>query len=111
MKNNTISSERALEVIRAPQISEKSTFVGERAKQAIFYVSSDANKIEIKLAIEQIWKSQNIQVRGVQVVNIKGQKKRFGRYFGKKADYKKAFVSFKDNHEIDFTDLKLFEDK
>lgn len=111
MKNGAISNERALEVIRAPQISEKSTFIAEKAKQIIFYVSNDANKTEIKLAIEQIWKSQNIQVKSVQVVNVKGQKKRFGRYFGKKADLKKAFVSLKDNREIDFTDLKLFEDK
>jgi len=47
----------------------------------------------------------------VQVVNVKGKKKRFGRYLGQKSDWKKAFVSLKGDREIDFTDVKLFEDK
>ena len=106
-----ISNERALEIIKAPQISEKSTFIAEKTKQIIFYVSCDANKTEIKSAIEQIWKSQGIQVKSVQVINVKGKKKRFGRYLGRKSDWKKAFVSLKGDREIDFTDAKLFEDK
>lgn len=111
MRNITISSERALEVIKAPQVSEKSTFIAEKTKQIIFYVSRDANKTEIKSAIEHIWKSQNIQVKSVQVANVKGKKKRFGRYLGQKSNWKKAFVSLKGDREIDFTDVKLFEDK
>lgn len=83
MKNNIISNERALEVIRAPQISEKSTFVAEKMKQVIFHVSSDANKSEVKLAIEQIWKSQNIQVKSVQIANVKGQKKVWSLFWKK----------------------------
>lgn len=111
MKIINVGSERALEIIIAPQVSEKATFLAEKVKQIIFYVSRDANKAEIKSAIEQIWKSQNIKVKNVQIINVKGKKKRFGRYMGRKSDWKKAFVSLKSDHEIDFTDVRLFGDK
>lgn len=111
MKTINVGSERALEIIKAPQISEKATFLAEKVRQIIFYVSHDANKTEIKSAIEQIWKSQNIEVKSIQIINVKGKKKRFGRYIGQKSDWKKAFVSLKDDREIDFTDIRLFEDK
>jgi large subunit ribosomal protein L23 len=111
MKIAKISDKRILEVILAPQISEKATFLAEKANQIVFYVVRNANKIEIKSAIEQIWKSQDIKVKDVQIINVKGKKKRFGQYEGKKSDWKKAIVSLKDNREIDFTDARLFEDK
>lgn len=111
MKIINIGGERALEIIKAPQISEKATFLAEKARQIIFYVSRDASKIEIKLAIEKIWKSQNIEVNRVQIINVKGKKKRFGRHIGQKSSWKKAIVSLKDDREIDFTDIRLFEDK
>ncbi len=94
-----------------PQVSEKATFIADKHNQIIFRVSSDANKMEIKSAIEQLWKAQNIQVKSVQISNVKGKKKRFGRYLGRRAGWKKAYVSLKGNQEIDFTDVKLFEDK
>lgn len=47
----------------------------------------------------------------MQISNLKGKKKRFGRNFGSKNDRKKAYVSIKGKQEIDFTDVKLFEDK
>jgi large subunit ribosomal protein L23 len=111
MKSVTISRERVFEVIRMPQVSEKATFIADKHNQIIFRVSSDANKMEIKSAIEQLWKAQNIQVKSVQISNVKGKKKRFGRYLGRRAGWKKAYVSLKGNQEIDFTDVKLFEDK
>lgn len=111
MKIINVGSERALEVIIAPQISEKATFLAEKVRQVIFYVSRDASKTEIKSAIEQIWKTQNIKVKNIQTVNVKGKKKRFGRYVGRKSDWKKAFVSLENEHEIDFTDVRLFGEK
>lgn len=111
MKIVNVGSERALEIIIAPQISEKATFLAEKVRQVIFYVSRDADKTEIKSAVEQIWKSQNIKVKRVQTISIKGKKKRFGRYMGRKSDWKKAFVSLEDGHEIDFTDIRLLGDK
>ena len=111
MKTMAISRERAFQVIIAPQVSEKATFIAEKNNQVIFRVSSDANKIEIKSAIEQLWGSQKIKVESVQISNTKGKKKRFGKLLGKRSGWKKAYVSLKGNQEIDFTDVKLFEDK
>lgn len=111
MKIAKISDERIMEIILAPQISEKATFLAEKANQIVFYVARDASKSEIKIAVEQIWKSQDVKVKNVQTINVKGKKKRFGRYEGKKSDWKKAFVSLADGREIDFTNVRLFEDK
>lgn len=111
MTINSISLERACNLIISPQISEKATLIAEKNNQIVFYVAKDSSKNEIKQAIELIWKKQNIQVDSVQVSNLKGKKKRFGRNFGCKSDRKKAYVSIKGNQEIDFTDVKLFEDK
>ena len=111
MKSPVLSQERVFEIIRSPQISEKATFVADKNRQIIFRVSSDANKIEIKSAIEQLWKAQDIQVKSVRVANVKGKKKRFGKHFGKQPGWKKAFVSLKGDKEIDFTDVRLFGGK
>jgi len=106
-----ITLERACNLIISPQVSEKATLIAEKSNQIIFYVAKDSRKNEIKQAIELIWKKQNIQVESVQISNLKGKKKRFGRNFGSKSDRKKAYVSIKGKQEIDFTDVKLFEDK
>lgn len=111
MSVGLITLERACNLIIIPQVSEKATFIAEKNNQIIFFVAKDSNKIEIKEAIELIWKKQNIQVESVQISNLKGKKKRFGRNFGSKNDRKKAYVSIKGKQEIDFTDVKLFEDK
>lgn len=111
MKSGLISLERACNVINFPQVSEKATFVAEKYNQVIFYVTKDSSKNEIKQAIELIWKKQDIKVESVQVSNLKGKKKRFGKYFGSKNDRKKAYVSIKGKQEINFADVKLFEDK
>lgn len=111
MSDNTLVSERMLEIIKAPQVSEKSTFIAEKNKQVVFFVSRDATKTDIKSAIEYIWKSQNILVESVRTINVKGKKKRVGRFIGKRSDFKKAFISLKDGKEIDFTAIKLFGDK
>ena len=83
MSVGLITLERACNLIIIPQVSEKATFIAEKNNQIIFYVSKDSNKIEIKEAIELIWKKQNIQVESVQISNLKGKKKRFGRNFGR----------------------------
>jgi|SRR5690606_28270399 len=111
MRPVIINREKAFKIILAPQISEKATFIADKNNQIIFRVSPDANKIEIKSAIEQLWKAQNIQVESVQIANVKGKKKRFGKYLGKRSGWKKAYVNLKGKQEIDFTDVRLFEDK
>lgn len=111
MKPEDISSERAFEIVRFPQISEKATFVADKDRQIIFRVASNASKREIKAAIELLWKPQDIQVDKVQTLNVKGKKKGFGRFFGRRDNWKKAYVTLKGEKEIDFTDARFFEDK
>jgi large subunit ribosomal protein L23 len=91
--------ERLLQVILAPQVSEKSTFVGEKNDQYIFRVLQDATKPEIKAAVELMFK---VQVESVQVANVKGKEKRFGRFMGRRRNWKKAYVSLKDGQAISF---------
>jgi len=91
--------ERLLQIILAPQVSEKSTFVGEKNDQYIFRVLQDATKPEIKAAVELMFK---VQVESVQVANVKGKEKRFGRFMGRRRNWKKAYVSLKDGQAISF---------
>ncbi|HQT81759.1 MAG: 50S ribosomal protein L23 [Ferrovum sp. 37-45-19] len=89
--------ERLLNIIEAPLISEKSTFVADKNEQVIFKVVPDATKPEIKAAVEMLFK---VQVESVQVVNVKGKVKRSGRFNGKRKDWKKAYVCLKPGQEI-----------
>jgi large subunit ribosomal protein L23 len=95
------SQERLLQVLLAPQISEKATQVAEKNEQVIFRVVSDATKPEIKAAVELLFK---VQVDSVQVLNVKGKVKRFGRSVGQRKGWKKAFVCLKPGQEINFVE-------
>jgi len=97
---STISQERIYQVLLAPHISEKSTFVAERNNHVVFRVASDATKPEIKAAVEALFK---VDVESVQVVNVKGKQKRFGRFTGRRSDVRKAYVGIKAGQDLDFT--------
>ena len=90
---------RLLQVILAPQISEKSTYVADKHEQVIFRVVSNATKPEVKAAVELLFK---VEVNSVQIANVKGKQKRFGRFMGRRSDWKKAFVCLKPGQEINF---------
>lgn len=94
-----ISQERLLQVLLAPQISEKATFVADKNEQVVFRVAQTATKPEIKAAVEQLFK---VEVKSVQVSNLKGKEKRFGRTIGRRKGWKKAFVCLKPGQEINF---------
>lgn len=94
-----MNEERLLQIILAPQVSEKSTYVADKNEQVVFKVASDATKPEIKAAVELLFK---VQVDGVQVANVKGKNKRFGRMMGRRKDWKKAYVALKPGQEINF---------
>lgn len=94
-----ISEERLLKVLLAPHISEKSTLAGESANTVVFKVVKDANKEEIKAAVEKLFE---VEVTSVRTVNVKGKTKRHGMSFGKRSDWKKAYVALKEGHDIDF---------
>ncbi len=98
---SAFSQERLLQVLLAPQISEKATYVADKNEQVIFLVVPDATKPEIKAAVELLFK---VQVESVQVANVKGKSKRFGRSMGRRSDVKKAFVCLKPGQEINFAE-------
>ncbi|SDW80962.1 50S ribosomal protein L23 [Nitrosomonas communis] len=110
MKSSSISPERALQIILAPQISEKATLIAEKDNQIVFRVLPSADKNEIKAAVEYLWKSQKIEVTKVQISNVKGRQKRFGRYMGRRANWKKAYVGIKKGQEINFSEIIKGED-
>lgn len=94
-----MNEERLYQVVLAPVISEKATFVADRHNQVIFRVAPDATKPEIKAAVEMLFK---VQVDEVKVANVKGKVKRFGRFFGRRRNWKKAYVCLKPGQEINF---------
>jgi len=99
MTGQTVNQERLLQVLLAPVVSEKSTYVADKNEQVIFRVASDASKPEIKAAVELLFK---VQVDSVQVMNVKGKVKRFGRSMGRRRNWKKAYICLKPGQEINF---------
>ena len=93
------SQERLMNILLAPQISEKATYVTEKNDQVIFRVTTDATKPEIKAAVELMFK---VNVENVQVVCVKGKQKRFGAITGRRKDWKKAYVCLAPGQEINF---------
>lgn len=102
--SGTKNTERLMKVLLAPVVSEKSTYIGEKHNQYAFRVVSDATKPEIKAAVELMFstKDRKIEVQAVQVSNVKGKEKRFGRFIGRRKDWKKAYISLKPGQEINF---------
>lgn len=99
MSAQNFNQERLMNVLLAPQISEKATYVAEKNEQVIFKVVSDATKPEIKAAVELLFK---VNVENVQVANVKGKQKRFGKFMGSRKDWKKAYVCLAPGQEINF---------
>ena len=97
-----MNQERIFQILRMPHISEKSALLGDAANQAVFQVATDANKAEIKQAVEQLF---DVKVADVRTVNMKGKTKRTGIRRGKRSDWKKAYVSLEQGHEIDLASI------
>jgi large subunit ribosomal protein L23 len=97
-----MNEERIFQILKTPHISEKSALLGEEANQAVFQVSTDAKKAEIKAAVEQLF---NVKVVNVRTANMKGKTKRQGLRRGKRSDWKKAYVSLEQGHEIDLASI------
>ena len=87
------------EVIKRPLITEKSNLQKEQCNQLTFEVNRAANKLEIKKAVESIFK---VKVINVRVINMEGKQKRTGRFQGKRPDWKKAVVRLRTGDRIDF---------
>lgn len=85
-------------VIKAPVISEKSTVAAENQNRFVFKVASEATKLQVKKSVELMF---NVEVEKVQLLNVKGKTKRFGRFMGKRSNWKKAYVKLKPGNDID----------
>ena len=93
------NAEQLMNVVLAPVVSEKSTFVADQNRQYVFRVSDDATKPQIKAAIELMFKTK---VDDVTVLNVKGKERRFGRLSGRRRSWKKAYVRLAEGQEINF---------
>jgi large subunit ribosomal protein L23 len=93
------TQDRLLQVIVAPQVTEKATYIADKHEQIAFKVLKDATKHEIKAAVELVFK---VEVESVKTINVLGKVKRAGRTMGKRNDWKKAYVSLKPGQEINF---------
>jgi large subunit ribosomal protein L23 len=89
-------------VLKSPHISEKTAILGELSNQHVFKVATDAKKAEIKAAVEQLF---NVKVADVRTVNVNGKTKRQGVRKGSRKDWKKAYVSLEQGHEIDLASI------
>ena len=95
------NQERLMQILLAPQISEKATMIADKNEQVVFVVTPTATKPEVKAAVELLFK---VQVESVQISVLKGKAKRFGRFMGRRSNLKKAFVCLKPGQEINFAE-------
>jgi large subunit ribosomal protein L23 len=87
------------DIIKAPLISEKGTLLTEKANQVLFKVRTDANKIEVKRAVEALFK---VKVEQVRMARFLGKMRRIGKSMGRRSDWKKAYVTLREGDKIDF---------
>lgn len=90
-------------IIIQPLMTEKASILQGEQNQVVFIVDRDANKIEIRKAVE---KRFNVKVGKVATVNVGGKNKRLGRFEGPRSDWKKAVVTLREGFKIDFFEGK-----
>ncbi|MDV7338473.1 50S ribosomal protein L23 [Terasakiella sp. A23] len=95
----TVSKEREFELLRSPVITEKATLLSEH-NQVTFRVPMDANKVEVRKAVENVF---GVKVTAVNTIITKGKTKRFRGRVGRRADVKKAIVTLAEGESIDVT--------
>ncbi len=96
-----MNKERLMTLLHGPRVTEKSTMVADKHRQIVFKVAPDATKPEIKQAVELMFE---VEVENVQVINVNGKRKIFGRMPGRRSNWKKAYVKLKPGSDIDFMD-------
>jgi large subunit ribosomal protein L23 len=94
-----MNQERLMKVLLAPVVSEKSSRVADANRQYVFKVLPCASKPEIRKAVELMF---DVKVLGVQVSSVHGKTKRFGQTLGRRVNWKKAYVTLAEGHDIDF---------
>lgn len=94
-----MKSERLFGILQAPRVTEKSTRVAGQGNQYVFRVVRDADKSEVREAVEKLF---GVNVEAVRMVNVKGKGKSFRMHAGRRSDWKKAYVRVKEGQSIDF---------
>jgi len=89
----------ASSILKRPLVTEKGTMLREKGNKVVFSVAVDANKIEIKQAVEELF---NVHVEDVKTMNMKGKVKRWGYRPYQRSDWKKAIVTLKAGETISF---------
>ena len=88
-------------VIKRPLFTEKGSNLKEAENKILVEVSMDANKLEIKKAIEEIFK---VKVDKVATIKVTGKWKRYGKFLGQRSDKKKALITLKKGEKLDFVE-------
>jgi large subunit ribosomal protein L23 len=91
-----------LDVIRGPLITEKATLLKEDGRTLCFEVAVAATKAEIRRAVEQLF---SVKVASVRTMSMSGKLKRYGRFEGKRPNWKKAFVTLREGEKM----IEFFE--
>jgi large subunit ribosomal protein L23 len=94
-----MSKNRLYKVLLSPRVTEKTTRISDGSNQYVFQVIKDANKSEVKGAVEMLF---DVNVESVRIVNVKGKNKSFRMRPGKRSDWKKAYVRVQEGQVIDF---------
>jgi large subunit ribosomal protein L23 len=94
-----MNAERMHQILLRPVISEKSTNAAEANRQVVFEVLENATKAEVREAVEKLF---DVSVTAIQVLNVRGKIKRFGKTPGKRNNWKKAYVRLAVGDDIDF---------
>lgn len=85
-------------VLVQPLLTEKITGLREKTNTVGFVVHPEANRVQIKQAVEALLK---VKVEKVNLMNVRGKVKRLGRFSGKRSDWKKAFVTLKEGEKLE----------
>jgi large subunit ribosomal protein L23 len=87
------------DIIKVPLVTEKGSLIAEKSNQVLFKVRPDANKIEVKKAVEVLFKVRVVKVRMIRYL---GKIRRVGKTMGRLPQWKKAYVTLKEGDKIDF---------
>jgi len=99
-----MNDQRLFQVLLAPHVSEKTAIAAEMEGRHTFRIANNASKLEVRKAVERLFE---VDVRSVQIINVRGKSKRFGSAEGKRSDWKKAIVRLAEGQDIDFTGVEI----
>ncbi|OGL39173.1 MAG: 50S ribosomal protein L23 [Candidatus Schekmanbacteria bacterium RIFCSPHIGHO2_02_FULL_38_11] len=85
-------------IIKSPIVTEKSNIIKDSLNKVVFAVDKGANKVQVKNAVQYLFK---VKIDRVHLMNVKGKTKNFGRFHGKRPDWKKAIITLKEGEKIE----------